>query len=106
FYNVAANEHFVYAVELDAKKLEVYPIAADGTLPATPTASLALENEPHALGLDPAGKFAFLATLDDASLRVFDVDAASGALSAKGEPLVLDGGNAGHVVTDPAGHRL
>jgi len=103
-YNLAVDSprRRLYTVDLDAKQLDFYPIAADGALPAEPASSLTVEFQPLFLALDPLGRFAYAGGFDDASVHVFAIDPDTGALEAAGEPLVLASTPA-HVAADPGG---
>lgn len=94
----------VYAIDLDAQRIELYRIAADGTLPAEPSVSQPVSFSPLMLALDPLARFAYVAGSSDTAVHVFSIDHDTGELDALLE-LHVDGAPA-FVAPDPLGRFL
>lgn len=106
FYDadVDAIHRRLYAIDLDAQRIDLYRIAADGTLPAEPTLSKTVDFSPLMLALDPQGRFAYVAGSNETAVHVFTIDADSGELDALLD-LQLAGAPA-YVAPDPLGRFL
>jgi 6-phosphogluconolactonase (cycloisomerase 2 family) len=72
-------------------RVDTYPIAADGSLPAQPTfsAEIADENQILSLALDPLSRFAYAVSPFSKTIYVFSIDAATGELTPSGDPLLV-----------------
>src|SRR5262249_1545924 len=106
---VAPSQHFLY-VEDESKHIDVYPIAADGTIPAQPSSTAQAAETLNTLALDPKGRFAYAGSVAAKAIYVFTVDASTGALSPAGDPVHVgsdpDHGGANYVTVDPSGTYL
>jgi len=103
--SVDPAQRFVYTADRTAKKINTYAIAADGTLPAQPNSTLAIDGSPTSLTLDVQGRFAYVASADeDKAVSTFKIDSTSGALTAVGEPVSLVDSGPAYVAADPSGH--
>jgi 6-phosphogluconolactonase (cycloisomerase 2 family) len=99
-------ERFVFTAEPDpGGHIDSYRIGADGSIAETPNSALDLDEGPISLAVDPGGNFAYVGTFDDHALRVFAIDADTGALTPVGDPIVLDT-TPSFVVIDPTGRFL
>ncbi len=111
--NVAAlavdrQQHFLYVAE-EQQRLAVYRIAADGSLPAAPSSTVATEDTLNSLTLDPLGRFAYAGSVSSSAIYGYKVDSDSGALSSIGEPLIVPDGQHGggnYLAIDPSGRFM
>ena len=90
---VAPAGTFVFAANVtSANDIATYAIApASGTLTLSSTAVAGLL--PRSVAVDPAGQFVYAANADSGDISVFNVDAATGALTAvSGSPFAAGGG--------------
>ncbi|HWP06619.1 MAG TPA: beta-propeller fold lactonase family protein, partial [Polyangiaceae bacterium] len=94
----------LYAIDLDAQRIDLYRIAADGTLPAEPSLSQSVSFSPLMLALDPLSRYAYIAGSSDTAVHVFSIDQDTGELDALLE-LHVDGAPA-FVAADPLGRFL
>lgn len=106
FYDadVDATHRRLYAIDLDAKRIDLYRIRDDGTLPAEPNVSKTVTFSPLMLALDPLSRFAYVAGSSDTAVHVFTIDENSGELDALLD-LHVDGAPA-YVAPDPLGRFL
>ncbi|MET0794281.1 MAG: beta-propeller fold lactonase family protein [Polyangiaceae bacterium] len=105
---VDSQQHFLYVAQ-EQKHLDVYRIAADGSLPAQPDSTIATPDTLNTLTLDPLGRFAYAGSVAGRAIYGYTIDADSGALSSMGEPIVVGNetqGGANYLVADPTGHFL
>ena len=79
--------------------LDSYRIAADGSLPATPTSSIQTPNGVPAI--EPKGRFLYGV---GTGIQSYKIDAASGALSAIGEAIAVGSSSPEYVAADPTGN--
>jgi len=76
------SQRFVYVTT--GTGIDVYRISADGNLPSTPASSAPGVGLP---AIEPSGRFLY--AVADSTIVVNQIDAASGALSAVGDPVVF-----------------
>jgi len=88
---VHPTQKFVYVADED-KHVYVFPIGADGSLPAEPSSSIATPAYPLSLTIEPQGRFAYVASDQGTAIYGFAIDGDSGALTAVGEPLLVGEG--------------
>jgi 6-phosphogluconolactonase (cycloisomerase 2 family) len=106
FYDadVDAVNRRLYALDLDAQRIDLYRLANDGTLSAEPSVSKSVSFSPLMLALDPLSRFAYIAGSSDTAVHVFTIDPDTGELDALVE-LRVDGAPA-YVTPDPLGRFL
>jgi 6-phosphogluconolactonase len=100
---------FVYVLA-DPSRVDVYAIAADGTLPEQPSATTTVDDDNAllTLTLDPMDRFAHVGSPFSNLIYSFEIEPLTGALVAVGEPLQV--GPAAHprspsyVAADPSGN--
>jgi 6-phosphogluconolactonase (cycloisomerase 2 family) len=96
-------QRFVYVTTSGG--IEVYRIAADGNLPSPPASSTPGVGLPT---IEPSGRFLYAAS--GTSIAGFEIDAATGALSAVGEPVPVgvppDFASPTFLAADPTGNFL
>ena len=95
-------------VAAEQNHLDVYPIAADGRVPAEPSSSVVTPDMLNTLTLDPLGRFAYAGSVFGGAIYAFEIDPDSGALTSLGDPIVVGDGTIGanYVVIDPTGRFL
>ena len=99
----------VLFVPADPARIDSYPIAEDGSLPAEPSSSAEVDDDNPLLGmaLDPLGRFAYGVSPFSQTIYVFKVNQQTGALTASGEPLLVgpegDRRSPAFVALDPSG---
>ena len=102
--SVDPTQTFLYTAEYNAHRFSAYAIAADGTLPATPTTNDVFAGSPGTLALHPSGKFAYLGSREeDAAIHVYAIEPATAKLTRVGEPLAVHGAP-NYLAADPSGH--
>lgn len=76
---------------------------ANGAL--TQVASILTGDSPSAIAIDPRHRYAWVSNADSNSISIFDIDAATGSLSASLPAQAIDG-KPTHVAVDPTGRTL
>jgi len=99
------TRRLLYTADLDGGQLDAYRMASDGSLAKSPDSSVKVGNQPITLAVDGAGPFLYAGTLADASVHIFAIDGATGALDAAIPPFELEQDPA-YVAVDPTGHFL
>lgn len=108
---VDVTGRFLFALA-EPSRIDTYPIAADGSLPAEPSSSAVVDddNPLMSLTLDPLGRFAYVASPFSRTIYSFAVDPATGAFAPVAEPLLVGPGpdhrSPAYVAADPSGHFL
>ena len=106
---VHPNQQFVYVAD-ERKHIDTYRVAADGSLPAQPTASVPTAGNLIALAVHPTGIFVYAASSQNQEIYAFEVIFASGELLPIGDPLKVGvGPNFDHpafLAVDPSGQFL
>lgn len=96
-------------VAAEPSRIDTFPIAADGSLPEAPSASVELDEDDPLLSIamDPLGRFVYGVSPQSKLIYVFDVDADSGELTQAGDPLLVgaapDHRRPAFVAADPSG---
>lgn len=108
---VSPNHKFVF-VPVEPTRIETYPIATDGSLPAVPSSSVVLDDDEPLLtmALDSKGRFAYGVSPFSNTIYVFTVNQGTGALTVSGEPLLVGPAPAhripAFVAPEPSGHYV
>jgi 6-phosphogluconolactonase (cycloisomerase 2 family) len=105
---VDSAQRFVYVAQ-EQKHIDVYRIAADGSLPAQPSSTIVTPDSLNTITLDPLGRFAYAGSVAANAIYGYKIDADTGALSSIGEPIPAGDathGGANYVAADPSGHYL
>ena len=105
---VDSTQHFLYVAQ-EQKRIDVYRIAADGSLPAQPSSTIATPNTLNSLTLDPQGRFAYVGSVAGGVIYGFAIAPDSGELSSLGAPVEVGDqthGGANYVAADPTGRFL
>jgi len=106
---VHPNQELVYVAD-ERRHIDTYRIAADGSLPTLPIASVATAGDLTALAVDPTGLFVYAASSLAQELYAFEVIFASGELVPIGNPLKVGTGpsfdHPAFLAVDPSGQFL
>ncbi|MES1184120.1 MAG: beta-propeller fold lactonase family protein [Myxococcales bacterium] len=106
---VHPTQKFVYVADED-KHVYVFPIGADGSLPAEPSSSIATPAYPLSLTIEPQGRFAYVASDQGTAIYGFAIDGVTGALTAVEEPLLVGEGpdfsQPAFIAAEPSGHYV
>ena len=87
---VGADGKFLF-VAAEPDRIDTYPIAADGSLPAEPSSSAPVDDDNLllAIALDPLGRFAYGLSPFSKSIYAFSVEPSTGVLTPSAEPLLV-----------------
>ncbi|MBK9116219.1 MAG: beta-propeller fold lactonase family protein [Betaproteobacteria bacterium] len=92
---------FLYAANNTGRSVSAWTVnIATGVLTPVPGSPFAAPDRPWALAADPTGKYLYVAAI---GLQAYQIDPASGALSAIGPPLSTNNHIAKGVAVDPTG---
>lgn len=106
---VSRDGKFLF-VPAEPARIDTFPIAADGSLPAQPSSSATVDddNPMLSMALDPLGRFAYGVSPFSQTIYSFKINQDTGALTLSGEPLLVGPGPdhraPAFVAPDPSGH--
>ena len=106
-YAVAAEpeRRFLFTAEPNEGHIDSYRIAADGSLPTSPSSSHVIDAQPIVLAVGRSGDVLYAGTLEDQSIHVLGIDPETGDLDAAADPLLLPTPPA-YLATEPSGRFL
>jgi YVTN family beta-propeller protein len=86
---VAPDGRHVYVANQDDNTISVFAVGSDGTLAAA--AVVEAGQGPVQIALTPDGTSAYVTNAADGTISEYDVDAADGSLTSKGDPIAAPG---------------
>jgi YVTN family beta-propeller protein len=105
-----AAPRYAYVVNAGSNDISQYTIAANGTLTALATATVAAGTTPYSIAVDPLGQYAYVANYGSNSVSQYTIGTPSsltpGALAPMSPPTVLAGSNPISVTVDPSGTHI
>jgi len=103
--NIITSPRYAYVANAGDGTVSQYTIAANGSLTAMTTATVAAGTTPHSVTVDPSGKYAYVANSGSNNISQYTIST-DGTLTAMIPATVATGTNPYSVTVDPSGHYV